>query len=68
MCTSVREDISGTARAIYTIFVRVAYVRGSVLLRHVDDKLHRLSAGTDDRSAQRGRSIIYDCLVILSSS
>jgi len=30
-CLSVQQDISGTARAIFTIFrVRVAYVRGSV--------------------------------------
>jgi len=27
------------------IFVHVSYVRGSVLLRHVDDRPHRLSAG-----------------------
>jgi len=25
-CLSVREDISGTARAIFTIFVHVAYM------------------------------------------
>ena len=46
ICLSVREDISGTKRTIFTKFiVRVAYVRGSVLLRHVDDRPHRLSAG-----------------------
>jgi len=28
------------------LFVRVAYVRGSVLLWHVDDRPHRLSART----------------------
>ena len=45
VCLSVREDISGTTRAIFTKFiVHVAYVRGSVL-RHVDDRPHRLSAG-----------------------
>jgi len=46
------------------MFVHVAYVRGSVLLRHVDDRPHRLSAGRGDGSAQRGRSVIYDCLVM----
>ena len=30
---SVREDIPGTTRAIFAIFVHVAYGRGSVLLR-----------------------------------
>ena len=50
VCLSVREDISGTTRAIFTtIFVHVAYVRGSVLLRHVDDRPHRLSAGRGSR-------------------
>ena len=40
LCLSVREDISGTTRAIFTkFFVHVAYVYGSVLLRHVDDRL-----------------------------
>jgi len=46
VCLSVREDISGTTRTIFTtFFVLVAYVRGSVLLRHVDDRPHRLSVG-----------------------
>ena len=46
VCLSVREDISGTTRTNFTkVFVRVAYVRGSVILRHVDDRPHRLSAG-----------------------
>jgi len=31
-------------RDIYEFLVHVAYVRGSVLLRHVDDRPHRLSA------------------------
>ena len=44
--------------------MHVAYVRGSVLLRHVDDRPHRLSTGRADGSAQRGRSVIYDCLVM----
>jgi len=57
VCLSVREDISGNTRAIFTFFVHVAYVRDSVLLRHlhVDDRPHRLSAGRGDESAQRGR-------------
>jgi len=63
VCLSVCGDISGTTRAIFTIFVHVAYVRDSVL-RYVDDRLHRLSAGRGDGCAQRGRSVIYDCLVL----
>jgi len=46
VCLSVREDISGTTRAIFTQnFVHVAYIRGSVLLWYVDDRPHRLSPG-----------------------
>jgi len=45
MCLSVREDISGTTRAIFTTFMLVARVRDSVLLGHIDDRPHRLSAG-----------------------
>jgi len=42
VCLSVREDISVTTLAIVTkLFVRVAYVHGSVLLRHVYDRSHR---------------------------
>jgi len=38
VCLSVREDISGTTRAIFNNFsVHVACGRGSVLLRHVDE-------------------------------
>jgi len=48
VCFSVREDISGTTRAIFTNFVHVAYGRGSVPLWHVDDRPHRLSAGRGD--------------------
>ena len=53
------------------VFMRVAYVRGSVRLRHVYDRPHRLSpgrvfflnenalsAGKGDGSAQRGRSML----------
>jgi len=43
VCLSVWQDISGTPRAIFTkFFVHVAYGRDSVLLRHVDDRSHRL--------------------------
>jgi len=36
VCLSLRKDISGTTRAIFTIFsVHVAYGSGSVLLRQV---------------------------------
>jgi len=71
VCLSVcpRGYLRNHTRDLYQIFVRVAYVRGSVLLRHVDDRPHRLSAGRGDGSAQRGRTVIYDCLlssVILS--
>jgi len=45
VCLSVRQAISGTTRAIFINFcVHIAHVRGSVLLRHVDDRPHRLSA------------------------
>jgi len=41
VCLSVREDVSGTTRAIFTNFsVHVAYGRGSVLLRQ-DDEIPR---------------------------
>jgi len=51
-------------------FVHVAYVRGLVLLQHVDDRPHRLSAARGDGSAQRGHSVglIYNCLVSTSST
>ena len=51
------------ARYLPNFFLHVAHVRGSVLLQHVDDRPHRLSAGRGDGSAQRGRSVVYDCLV-----
>jgi len=37
VCLFVREHISQTTRAIFTIFVHVAYLRGSVLLRRGDE-------------------------------
>jgi len=46
VCLSVREDISGTALAIFTnFFLPVFYACGSVFLRHVDDRSHRVSPG-----------------------
>jgi len=48
VCLTVREDISGTTRAIFRpteLFAHVAYVRGPVLFWPVDDRPHRLSVG-----------------------
>ena len=46
VCVSVREHISGVTLTIFTkFFVHVAYVRGLVLLQHVDYRPHRLLAG-----------------------
>jgi len=40
--------------------VHVAYVRGSVLLRHIDDRPHRLSAGEGVTGVHmRGTSVDY---------
>jgi len=65
VCVSVclRGYLRNRTRDLYQIFVHVVYVCGSVLLRHRDDRPHRLSAGRGDGSGQRGRSVIYDCLV-----
>ena len=65
VCLSVcpRGYLRNHSRDLCQIFVPVAHDRGSVLLRHVNDRPHRLSAGRGDRSAQRERSVIYDCLV-----
>jgi len=37
VCLSVREDISGATRAIFTNFMHVAYGRASVRLREGDE-------------------------------
>jgi len=72
VCLSVHEDISRNIRAIFTnFFVHIAYVHGSVLLRHVYDRPHRLSPGRfsslwkmhyrlgkGDGSAQRRQSML----------
>jgi len=47
VCVSVcpRGYLRNHMRDLYQIFVHVAYVCGSVLLRHVEDRPHCLSAG-----------------------
>jgi len=45
VCLSARIIFQNYTRDLYQVFVHVVYVRGSVLLRHVDDRPHRLSAG-----------------------
>jgi len=75
VCLSVcRGDISGTTRAIFTKFLRAAYVRGTVLLWHVYDRPHRLSPGILPHwiciiGRERGMGVhrgakyaVYDCL------
>jgi len=65
VCLSVRQYISRTTCAIFNkFFVHVGSVCGSVLLRYVDARPHRLSAGRGRRECVEGeRSVIYDCLV-----
>ena len=63
VCLSARISPEPHTRSLPNFFVHVAYVCGSVLLWHVDDRPHHLSAGRVDGSAQRGRSVIYNCLV-----
>jgi len=45
VCLSVCPTgyLPNTTRNLYQIFMHVAYCRGSVLLRRIDDRLHRLS-------------------------
>ena len=68
VCLSVREDISGT-RSLTNFCVHVAYVRGSVLLRMLTTG-GRIACGREgsDGRAQRGRNVIYDCLVVTVKS
>jgi len=62
VCLSVRQDICRTARAIFSkCFVHVACVRGSVLLRYVDDRPHRLSAGRGGKENE-DRKRLYNTL------
>ena len=55
VCLSARISPESHARS-FQIFVHVAYVRGSVLLRHVYDKPHRLSPG-------RGFVLYWKCVI-----
>ena len=55
MCVCLSERISPEPHArSLPIFVRIAHVRGSVVLRHVDDRPHRLSPRRSDGNAQHG--------------
>ena len=63
LCVCLSARLSPEPHAQSSVFVHVPYVGGSVLLQHVDDRPHRLSAGRGYGSAQRVRSAIYDCLV-----
>jgi len=64
VCLSVSEDISGTTCVIFTkSFVHVAYVCCSVLLRHVDDRLHYLLGGRGWRECIEWSECNLRCLV-----
>jgi len=69
VCLSVclRGYLLNHTRDLYQFLVHFAYVRGSALLRDVDDRPHRLSVGRGDGSEQRRRSVIYDCHVVDAS-
>jgi len=66
VCVSVcpRGYLRNHTRDLYQIFVHVAYVRGSVIIRQVDDRPHHRSAEEGDGSAKNGRSVIYDRIVV----
>ena len=68
VCLSVRDDTSRTTRAIFTNFCACCLCPWLGASPDVDDRPHRLSAGRGDGSAQRGRSVIYGCLVITVST
>ena len=61
--SSVHEDTSRTTCTIFIKFFCACCLCPGLVLWHIDDRLHRLSLGRGDGSAQRGRSVIYDCLV-----
>jgi len=63
LCVCPRGYLRNCIRDLCQIFVHVAYVRSSVILRHADDRPHRLSAGRGWRKCTAWRSVIYDCLV-----
>jgi len=65
VCLSVREDIPGTTRAISANFLSmlpISVARFSSGTLTIGRIAYRRERG--DRSAQRGRSVIYDCLVL----
>jgi len=64
VCLSVREDISGTTSAIFTIFCACVARSFSGTLT-----IGRITNGREggDGSAERERSVTYDCLVITLS-
>ena len=69
VCLSVcpRGYLRNHTRDLYHFLcMLLVSVARSYILWYVADKPHRLSAGRDDGSAQRGRSVIYDCLVVAS--
>ena len=65
VCVSVclREDLRNHTRDLYQFFVRVAYVCGSVFSGMLT--VGRIACWREEGnwSAQRGRSVIYVCLV-----
>ena len=64
VCLSVRQDISGTTREIFTKFLcmlPVFVARSSSGMLTIGRTACRRESG--DGSTQRGRSAIYDCLV-----
>jgi len=46
VCLSTRISLEPQARSLPNFFVDVAYVCTSVILRHADDRMHCLSAGS----------------------
>ena len=64
VCLSVREDISGTTRVIFTNFLcmlPLSVSRSSSSTFTIGPIAHRREGV--DRSAHRGQSVMYDCLV-----
>jgi len=67
VCLSVREDISEPHAGSLPIFCACCLCpRLGPIVWYVADRPHRLSAGRDDGSAQRGRGVIYDYHVVAS--
>jgi len=65
VCVSVclREDLRNHTRDLYQFFVRVAYVCGSVFSGMLTVGRIACRREEGNGSAQRGRSVIYVCLV-----